>query len=111
MAESTESEISTMADSKTEIDKELNLSKVRANITSEKVLDLIDERAKDDDTCLPIYPSAQLWFKLTEHEQNDLIKAVETSGMKWSEFEKTMKDHWPIFHEPRKPITYRSRRA
>ncbi len=75
--------------------KQTKLKAVKLGITKQKVLDLIDERAKDDDTALPVYPSAQYWFNMTTSEQNELIKAVEQSGLSWGDYEMTMKAHWP----------------
>ena len=76
--------------------KELKLDSAKKGITKKKVIDLIDERAKDDDTALPVWPSAQYWFKMTNSEQNEFIKAVEQSGLSWNDYEMSMKGHLPV---------------
>ena len=108
MAESTENSTSGIPSTETKIDK---LNKAKEKVRSQKILDLLDLRAKDDDTALPKIPSAQMWNKMTVDEQGDLRTSVEDGGTNWYEYERQMIAHWPKPKPDRKPITYRSRHA
>jgi len=108
MAETTENSPSGIQSTETKIDK---LNKVKLKVKSQKVLGLLDLRAKDDDTALPKIPSAQMWNQMTVEEQDDLRTSVEDGGTNWYEYERQMRLHWPKEKPNRKPITYRSKHA
>lgn len=74
----------------------MNLEKKKEVIEGTKyrmVKALIVER--NDETCLPAYPSAQWWRIATQEERDDLVNAVEKAGVLWATYEREMKAHWP----------------
>jgi hypothetical protein len=67
------------------------IKSTKAFAKSERVKAIIDERNDG----LPAYPSAQWWRTASQEERDDLMATVESTGNKWSTFEREMKAHWP----------------
>ncbi len=89
-------------------EKKLKLQEIQKDIKSMKVRKLIGRRALDDDTCLPLYPSAQWWRNAAIGERTELKLAVGSAGQDWKEYESGMQSHWPKEKPPRKATTYRT---
>jgi hypothetical protein len=51
------------------------------------------QKLRDDE--LPAYPSAQLWYSMTDKERAELQKEVIKLKKDWNEYEKEMMAHFP----------------
>ena len=91
-------------------EKKLKLQEIQKDIKSMKVRKLIGERALDDDSYLPVYPSAQWWRNATIGERTELKLAVGSAGKDWKEYESKMQSHWPQAKPPRQAVSYKERR-
>ncbi len=71
------------------------MTKADKSTVSPKVAHLVISRAQDDDTYLPVFPSAQMWRNMTDDEKDEFVNVVEKSGKKWKAYENDMKALWP----------------
>jgi hypothetical protein len=72
----------------------------------------IKELIEQSDSILPVYPSAQMWFKkFDDEDREDLQKVVEDTGYKWKKYDREMRAHWPQSVPDKRTPTYRVRKA
>ena len=74
------------------IAKKTRLDSIKA---SPNVKVLVLERAQDDDTYLPMVPSAQTWRNMTDEEKDEFVSVVTKTGKKWTAYENDMMNYWP----------------